>query len=189
MKLTNPHFSFFILVFVFINLSSCRIYKRKILDQYCLPSAVVHDTVKITKTDSIYKKLYDSIVSHPAVIHQIQISNPCDSIGNLKPIDQMQISGHDTIRVYSKGDIIYVKANCEGQIERYKTDLEYSNHRNDSLVQHISDITKIKKEDFNWWQKFKLSWAGDIIICLFIFIAALKFSIHLLNFINKHGKH
>ena len=149
-----------------VSLSSCGIYKKHILNKYCVPSSITKDSISVSKTDSTYKHKYDSITSRPAVTNEMNISNPCDSAGKLQVFEQTIVNGKDSLKIKSDGKTINVRSNCDACEQRYEALMELYYKKTDSTVVHVEYVTNVREPDYTWGEEFMLSSFGTFIMLI-----------------------
>lgn len=121
-------------------------------------------STEIIKKDSIVYNLIekDSIVHRikeiitPSNNTQINLKNPCDSLGNLKPMDFKTSVGKSKLKIIFKDNEIKIEAINDSIKEIYESKFIHKEKQKDSIIKSLKEknleLVKItKKSGFNWW--------------------------------------
>jgi hypothetical protein len=141
-------------------------------------------TKESTKSTEIIKKdsIVYNLIKKDSIIHiikqiitpsnntQINLRNPCDSLGNLKPMDFGTTVGKSKLNIIFKDNEIKIEAINDSIKEIYESKFTYKERQNDTIIKSLkeknSELVKItKKSSFNWWFL-----ASILLNILFIFI-------------------
>jgi hypothetical protein len=130
----------------FTFLFSCSSRKKSVEKERII---TVYDT--ILKRDSVFvDKL--KIVTLPSVNTEV-ISNPCDSVGNLKVIEKVIRIPYGSVEIKSDGNNLIAKVNTDS------ISSVYENHYKERNEKQLHQISKLEKENttlkiipFNWWK-------------------------------------
>ena len=74
-----------------------------------------HTTTTVTKTDTIYKEKIVKITE--PIINEVIIEQPCDSLGNLKPINYTTNAGKVKVVLKSIRDTLYLTTNVDSIVD------------------------------------------------------------------------
>lgn len=135
----------------------------------CKPTKTVTDTTSIIKKDSI---VYNIVTKDSTVIKikevitpsnntSINLKNPCDSLGNLKPIDFNTTVGKSKLKIIFKDNEIKIEAINDSIKSIYESKLVYKEKSKDSIIKSLKIenrelIQKTTKTKFNWWFVFSI---------------------------------
>jgi len=82
-----------------------------------------HTTTTVTKTDTIFKEKVVTITE--PIFNEVLIEKPCDSLGNLKPINVVSTTGKAKVSLKSvKNDLILevnVDSIVDSRVKEYKS--------------------------------------------------------------------
>lgn len=102
-----------------------------------IPQVIVKDSVYI-KHDTLTVLRLDTIPI-PGDTAYLEIKSPCDSLGNLKEINQISKSGKASIQVKTEGNNLLIQGNCDS-LEKvitikdtYIKDLEHRTSSTDTI--------------------------------------------------------
>ena len=155
-----------ILVFAIITFS-CRSTKNTVEthtstvnDSIRLSSLIVTDTVK-----SIAKTIYV-----PAVAN-LNIDNPCDSLGNLKPVNVTTSAGNFKATITSIGNKLKVNVKEIDSLVSVNTNLKITSKSKDSIIRNLkSKIIDTKKSKKTIYKPPFWAWISIVVNGLLIFI-------------------
>jgi hypothetical protein len=173
----------FIAILLITLCTSCGVVKDHYVKKYCKPSSNIKDSIVLIYKDSIRINFKDSIVIIKGGNIESEINNPCDTNGLLKDFEQRFKSGNNTTIITGKNGKIYIKSNCEDQINKYKEQVAYLLTQVGENKVHTEYQTQIIEVQLSWWEKLKSGWFGDG-----CFIIALSFLLYALYKIKSKFK-
>lgn len=83
-----------------------------------------NSTVNTVNTLDKSKEVNNETSKTPAVNMGISVANPCDSNGNLKPLQLTQSIGNSKIVYRTKHDTLFIDCNCDSSIRQMRTEKE-----------------------------------------------------------------
>jgi len=117
-------------------------------DSIRLSSLIVTDTVK-----SIVKTIYV-----PAIAN-LNIDSPCDSLGNLKPVNITTSAGNFKATIKSIGNKLKISVQELDSLVSVNTNLKITSTSKDSIIRNLkSKIIDIKKTKKVKYRPTKLTW-------------------------------
>ena len=115
-----------------------------------------HTTTTVTKTDTIFKEKIVTITE--PVFNDVIIKEPCDSLGNLKPINYTTSSGKVKVVLKSVRDTLYLTTNVDSIVDSRVNEFK-SSYKTEKEV-----ITKTKTPKWAWY-----SLIINVLLLLWIF--------------------
>jgi len=146
-----------IILFAFTNCKSKKVMTKEI-SVYIDSISKLKESIN-RKVDTVYKEK-KVIITLPSDIG-IEIDNPCDSLGNLKPINATIGSGKSKTTLYSIGNRMFLNHKTDS-LKNYYEKYYHSKYESDStrFEQKLISITKELKEQVTvkyfipkwvWW--------------------------------------
>jgi hypothetical protein len=142
----------------------------------CSTRKKVIEKEKVVKIyDTLYKRdsvfiAKDKIIMLPSVNTEV-ISNPCDSLGNLKVIEKVIKIPCGQVKITSDGNNLITKVNTDSINSIYEKQYK---QRNERQIQQITDlqkeVTQLKVTTFSWWKLVSLISISMIIVLAGIII-------------------
>lgn len=113
-------------------------------------TSVTNDSATIKSLVNKTSSINDSVRAIPKVEIKYVISNPCDSLGKLKPINQSTTSGSGKSTIKSKGDTLLIDCDCDEQIQRFRTEIKNKDSlvyqlKTSAIMQHEKQTVTIKE--------------------------------------------
>lgn len=148
---------------------SCSTKNKSVIKEHILYKS---DTIFIRDSISFIK---EKIILLPTVNSEV-ISNPCDSLGNLKTIEKVIPIPYGKVEIRSEGNNLVAKVNTDSISSVYEK--QYHN-RNEKQLRQISElqkeIEKLKITPFNWWRVIGIiSLVVNAVLIFIILINKLK---------------
>lgn len=133
-------------LFMFLFSISCSTRKKVIEKEKVVK---IYDT--LYKRDSVFIAK-DKIIMLPSINTEV-ISNPCDSLGNLKVIEKVIKIPYGQVKISSDGNNLITKVNTDSISSVIEKQYEI---RNEKQLKKISELEKenktLKVTPFNWWK-------------------------------------
>ena len=165
---------YLILCLLALSLTSCRSKKTLTEDSQ---QTRIDTVVKVEKVvDTIFR---DRIIEKTKPVYsEIIIEKPCDSLGNLLPVNYNIGSGGNSSRVFTKDGKLYISQKLDSIENRYENEyrarwVKDSTALHHSLISEQSSKKEVVRYVYPWWV-----WALIVAIVLrVLFWLYIKFSI------------